>query len=251
MAHPSNPDYGNGVYRRRIRLRNQGQQVCAELEDCNHGFRLHIKHDDQCIRAIDVEALRFPLSSCPGAAKPLQDLVGCRLDSKTATFTQASTPRSNCTHLYDLALLAVNHARREDIKRVYDVEVADAISGPQHMTVLRNGEVIHRWQVDQQRLIAPSPISAKPIMQGFSRWSQQFFGDAEQLEAAQVLQRGYFVARARRVELNNRGGEPAVNDSMMIGACYSYSPSVVEQATRLPGTVRDFSDCPEQLLKFQ
>lgn len=251
MTHPSNPDYGHGAFRRRIRLYNEVGQVGAELEDCNHGFRLIIKHQQQRINAIEVEALRFPLSSCPGAIKPLQALVGCQLDSSAATFKQASQPRSNCTHLYDLALLAVNHAQRNEVERIYDVEVPDSMNAQQSMSVFRNGEKVHHWQIDQQMIIEPSEFRAKPIMQGFSKWSQQHFSDAEQLEAAQVLQRGYFVARARRVELNNRGGEPAINDSMMIGACYSYSPEVVEQALRLAGTVRDFSDCPEQLLKFQ
>lgn len=252
MAHPSNPNYGNGAFRRRIRLRNQSsEQVSAELEDCNHGFRLIIKHQLQRIIAIDVEVLRYPLSSCPGATKPLQALVGCRLDDTIGAFKQASSPRSNCTHLYDLALLAVKHAQRHQVERIYDVEVPDSMTTKQSMTVHRNGEKIHHWQTDQQRIVDPSPLNGKPLMQGFSQWSQHYFNDAEQLEAALVLQRGYFVARARRVELNNRGGEPAINDSMMIGACYSYSAGVVEQAIRLPGTVRDFSDKPEQLLTFQ
>lgn len=252
MAHPSNPNYGSGAFRRRIRLCNQNSnQVSAELEDCNHGFRLTIKHQQQRIIAIEVEALRYPLSSCPGAIKPLQALVGCRLDDSISAFKQASPPRSNCTHLYDLALLAVDHAQRHEVERVYDVEVPDSVSAEQSMSVHRNGEKIHHWQTDQQRIVEPGSLSGKPLMQGFSQWSQQYFNNAEQLEAALVLQRGYFVARARRVELNNRGGEPAINDSMMIGACYSYSPGVVEQAIRLPGTVRDFSDKPEQLLTFQ
>lgn len=251
MAHPSNPDYGHGAFRRRIRLYNEPGQVGAELEDCNHGFRLIIKHQHQYINAIEVEALRYPLSSCPGAIKPLQALVGCRLDSSLNTFKQASQPRNNCTHLYDLALLAINHAQRNELERIYDVEVPDSMDTKQSMSVLRNGQQIHHWEIDRQLIVKPNGLVDKPVMQGFSKWSQQHFNDADNLEAALVLQRGYFVARARRVELNNRGGEPAVNDTMMTGACYSYSPNVVERSWRLPGTVRDFSDCPEQLLTFQ
>ena len=251
MTHPSNPDYGNGTFRRRIRLVNKGNQVSVELEDCNHGFRLIIHHHNNCINAIDVETLRFPLSTCPGAIKPLQALIGCGLADGITTFKLASPPRSNCTHLYDLALLAVNHAKRNEVERIYDVEVPDSITAQQSMSVFRNGEKIHHWQTDQQRIAIPSPLDGKPLMQGFSNWSKQHFKDAELLEAAQVLQRGYFVARARRVELNSRGGEPAINDTMMIGACYSYSLGVVEQALRLPSTVRDFSNSPDQLLTFQ
>lgn len=251
MAHPSNPDYGHGAFRRRIRLSHSNQSISAELEDCNHGFRLNIQYRDHSISTIDVETVRYPLNTCPGAAEPLQKLIGCRLDANIDELKAASQPRSNCTHLYDLALLAMAHGQRPEGIRVYDVEVPDSLGADQAMTVYRDGQLVHHWLTDQQHIVEPAELLGKPIMKGFSQWSQQQFDNKDQLEAAQVLQRGFFVARARRVELNNRGGHPAIKDSMMAGACYSYSPEVIEQGIRLPGTVRDFSDCPEQLLTFQ
>ena len=74
----------------------------------------------------------------------------------------------------------------------------------------------------------------------------------EQSEAAFALQKGYFVASARRYNLNAIAGE-AANDARdyMYGACYTYTSPQIEKAVRLPDTVFDFNRAPEQLLRFR
>jgi hypothetical protein len=86
------------------------------------------------------------------------------------------------------------------------------------------------------------------LMSGFYRWASPHYS-GEQLEAAQVLQRGYCVSQARRYDFKNAAGEPASDDRMPQGSCYTYHHGVVENAVRT-GAVRDLSNSPELLLKF-
>ena len=45
--YPLNPEYGEGCFRRHIRLRASESEVLAELEDHHHAFRLTLQHDGQ------------------------------------------------------------------------------------------------------------------------------------------------------------------------------------------------------------
>src|SRR5690606_3542405 len=79
--YPKNPAYGQGTFRRRIRLEGHDGHVRAALEDTNHGFCVTIHHDGQVVTAISPEAKRTPYDTCPEAGRNLQALVGSRIDS--------------------------------------------------------------------------------------------------------------------------------------------------------------------------
>ena len=53
MAKP-NPDYGKGVFRRRIFVRGEPGVVKVELEDGNHGFRVRLAHDGETVTDLTV-----------------------------------------------------------------------------------------------------------------------------------------------------------------------------------------------------
>lgn len=243
-----NAHYGGGVYRRRIALHASPGEVKAELEDGPHGFRLRLLHDGEFITAVEPQAIRYPFTTCPGAVHLLQALLAKPLALEAAALRTILVPGNNCTHLYDLATLALAHAQRPCCSRVYDVEVPDERDGETSARVAVDGVSVHHWRVREHQLLAPQNLAGASLMSGFYRWvSQVFSGD--QLQAAQVLQRGYFVSQARRYDLKNAAGRPASDDSMPQGSCYTYNHGVVENAVRT-GAVRDFSDSPELLLKF-
>ena len=250
--HPRNPQYGSGLYRRRIRLTRQAHEVHGELEDDCHGFRVTLQHDGQVVTAVSGEALRVPLTSCPGAMTPLQGLVGIALDTPPLSISAQVKPRNNCTHWYDLSLLALAHAAQREPVRVYDVEVVDQpLDGSAaRAEVFLNGESIHRWQLNGTTVVAPQAFAGKPVMKGFAAWATDAF-DGAQREAAFVLSKGVFVAFSRIFDMSDIGGQPALDHTNMLGACYSYSPGVVDTAFRQHDTVRDFSATPEQLLTFK
>lgn len=246
---PLNPDYGNGTYRRRIRLQGLPGKVVAELEDCNHGFRAEVNHDGQLVTAINTETPRIPLTTCGGATGPIQAMVGQSIHSKPVDIVSRVDPRANCTHLYDLTALAVIHCARGEVTRVYDVTVADEVNKQAISSVSLDGKEIHRWKTSQWTILEPTHYADKPLYKGFALWANEAFSGDEQ-EAAFILQKGYFVSQARFFDMNAMAGTPAADQASMLGACYSYSTEVVDNAFRTANSTRDFSNTPEQLLKF-
>jgi hypothetical protein len=240
------------LFRRRIRLTRQQHQVHGELEDDCHGFQVTLQHDGSVVTAVSGAALRVPLTSCAGALQPLQALVGCALDASPAAIMAKVKPRSNCTHWYDLSLLALAHVAQSDAVRVYDVEVVDAPAdgGAARAEVFLNGRSIHCWQLRGTTVVEPQEYAGRPVLHGFSAWAYGAFDGASR-EAAFVLSNGVFVAFSRMFDMSGISGQPALEHTNMLGACYSYSPGVVETSHRQFDTVRDFSTTPEQLLEFR
>ena len=235
-SYPENPDYGSGCFRRRIRLRASQHQVIAELEDHNHSFRLILDHDGTSVTAINADTLRIPFSTCPGAIAPLQALTGLPITEDSQALLARSNPSANCTHLYDLSLLAIAQAARGAGERIYDIRIDDEDGENSSIAeIFVNGERVHRWRCREWTILEPAAA---------------FSGEAQR--AAFALQKGYFVSSARRYDLNAMAGE-AANDSreFMYGACYTYTSPQIEQATRVADSVRDFSDAEHQLLQFQ
>ncbi len=244
-----NQGYGQGVYRRRILLQKTTSGVRAELEDVTHAFRLFLAHDGATVTEVMAEPLRYPFDTCPAAVEKLHPLIGRALDVDASSLRALLDPGQNCTHLYDLTLLAMAHAVREADSRLYDITVPDDSGGGVEIEVACDGVPVHRWTVREHQLIQPSPHAGMTLQKGFYRWACAAFAD-DSLEAAQVLQRGYFVAQVRRQDYMRAGGRPATADNMPDGACYSYNKGVVEKAVHTHGMARDFSTGAEQLLRF-
>ena len=236
----ANPDFGRGALRRRVRLVAEPGVVRAGVEDAYHSFRMTLRHDGTRITALEPRFLRVPLSTCPGAEAPLRRLVGFALDTPWATLATEENPRSHCTHLFDLASLAMTHALRGG-ERDYEVRVPDEHPGPVWTTLHRDGIELLRWQTFKARILAPGPFAGKPLLRGFSRWANaELAGD--DLEAALVLHKAYFVSRARPWNVEDGAGKPVAHHVMMRGACHSYSEPAMSQAIRNHDNVIDTSD---------
>lgn len=245
----ANPDYGKGIYRRRIRVENQPGRVLAEMEDVTHAFRLILEHDDCSVTAIEAKSIRYPFDTCPAAIAVLEPLVGCALGTDSLSFRNILQPGQNCTHLYDLALLALAHSIRPVRLRVYDISVPDECEDGATIRLERDGVVVYEWRVKAHQVLEPAALAGKPMRQGFYNWaSEQFDGDS--LESALVLSRGYFVSQSRRHDYMHQDGRPAAQDDMPEGSCYTYNTGVVERAIHTGGMARDFTATAEQLLKF-
>ena len=254
MAKP-NPLYGTGIFRRRIHLRADNNAVAVELEDGNHGFRIVLRHDGEQVSGIDMDALRHPFNTCPEALGPLQRIVGHRLDSAAQTLRDRLVPGDNCTHLFDMAALAVSHAGCSGTELDYDMAVEDEVTGDETARAARveiscNGRSVHAWQVRAHHIVAPPALAGLPMMRGFHAWASRHF-NASELEAAIALQRAYFVAQSRRHSFDPPAANPAIGDGMPQGSCYSYNHGAVERAVRSTNTVRDFTNTPEKLLRFE
>ncbi|MFM7785844.1 MAG: hypothetical protein ACKPE6_14570, partial [Gammaproteobacteria bacterium] len=96
---PLNPHYGTGCFRRAIRLwRIDAATVGAAVEDEPHAFALRLSHDGERVTGVEAEAVRFPLTTCPGATDALRSIIGAPLDPRMSVLKQHADPRANCTH---------------------------------------------------------------------------------------------------------------------------------------------------------
>lgn len=243
----ANPDYGKGVFRRRLRIEAKARRVDVALEDGNHGFRLTLHHDGQRVVDIVADAPRYPFATCPEAAQVLKRIVGCPLDEDITQMRRRLVPGDNCTHLLDMALLAVAYASKSGLTRQYDITIVDEQNGITLAQIDCNGERLHEWSIRDHVVEAPVSLAGGPMMKGFHPWASEMFS-GQALEAAMVLHRGYFVAQSRRYLFDGYSG---VTDGRPSDTCYSYNPKVVERALRINGSLRDFSLSPEKLLKFE
>lgn len=248
--YPINPTFGQGIFRRKIRLSAFEGGVSGELEDCNHGFCVKIYHDGLNVTDIRGEAKRIPLTTCTGAEAALQNLIGTELTASSKAIIEKLDLTSHCTHWLDLAILCISHSLRSENERIYEIAIPDEAVGPTNAQLFCNGELLLDWQAQDWIIQEPVKYKNNTLYKGFASWANAI-DDKNDQEAAFVMQKGYFVSRARRFDIAALADEPANTHTMMRGACYSYSEPRVDFAQRTIGSVRDFTDTEEQLLKFQ
>lgn len=241
-----NPRFGSGALRRRVKLIADDGVVRCGVEDAYHSFRLTLQHDGERITALQPTFHRVPLSTCPSADVPLRGFVGMALDASWRALVAQENPRSHCTHLHDLAMLAMAHARRGGT-RTYDVAVPDEHPDPVWATVHRDGVEVLRWRTWRGKILAPTALEGRPLLRGFSAWANTTFS-GDDLEAALVMHKGYFVSRARPWDVEAGAGLPVGTHEMMRGACHSYSEPQMSRAIRNRGTTIETSDPATPLL---
>ncbi len=242
-------NYGRGVFRRRLRLGVAARETRVDLEDGNHAFRLVLRHDGERITAIEPTYVRHPFTTCPGSARFLTDLVGRPLDDNPEE-RRLPERRHSCTHVTDMARLALDHVRDAGLRRLYDIEVDDECEGRSSTRITCDGQLVHEWIISRQAIVGPEELAGRPMMQGFHAWVRQEFTDLA-LEAAIALQRGWFVGQTRRYIMTPVRDHPATGDGMPDGVCYSYSEPVVRNAERIEGSKRDFTHDADALLRFR
>jgi len=208
-----------------------------------------LRHDGERVTAIEPVAVRHPFTTCPEAACSLQGLVGQPLDGTLDT-RRLLEPRVSCTHLTDMAGLAVAHAGDDALTRLYDIAVDDERAGLARARIACDGVPVHDWTIARHAIVEPGVLAGRPMMQGFHAWARTTFPDLT-LEAALMLQRGYFVAQSRRYTTTPEREHPAISDGLPDGVCYSYSTPAVERARRIEGSKRDFTSDPDALLRFE
>lgn len=241
--------YGEGLYRRRIRLVNLAPTHAAgELEDDFHHFRVDLRHDGTTILEARGRYLRGPWTVCANAPEPLRAIESRPLTRSSTGIGAYTAARANCTHLFDLAGLVVAHATRADAERVYDVEITDPVGEEQssRATMWRDGAVVLEWQLERFEIVAPKQWAAAPLRSGFIAWAEQNL-DADTCEAAIALRRVIDIAIGRGGNLDLVSGPADVLD-IMEGKCQAFLPGNVEIGRRNVGSARHFRDHPELLL---
>lgn len=240
-AFPPNPAYGSGIFRRRIRLFQGDDAVLGLIDDTNHAMWARIRHDGVRVTGVEGQTVRAPNSNCPGAAAALEELVGLPLDLPRAQLFGEGRPYRNCTHMFDIAALAMTHATSRAVARTYDVVIPDETDAPVVAQVLRDGETLLRWHVSNGEILEFGADAPIPIMRGFTGWAVANLDD-DMLAAALLLQRAYLVSGARKWIVDRQPNLPITAMPELFGACYAYQPDRLEAGVQSIGNVIDVSD---------
>lgn len=245
-----NPAYGAGLYRRRVRVQHIDENyVLGEIEDDQHGFRVHLKHADGQITDVKAEALRIPMNTCAGATLELSHVRGA-LSDRARIINDYANPRANCTHMFDLLGFCVSHTQRQTKQRQYDVTVYDEqADGSQLVQGYIDGELSLEWQLEKNIIQNEGIYHGVNTQKGFARWGEEHMG-ADEFELGLVIQRSLIVAVTRRILVPELDGMPLLTDPMGKGVCYSYSEPAINVAYRRGDNDRNFEHTPELLLKF-
>lgn len=237
------------TYHRKIQLIAEGGRVTADLVDDPHHFRVHLEHDGQRVTALQSEAIRYPWTTCPEAARPLQELVGMPLSPLSTAVGEHSSAITQCTHLFDLSGLAVAHAAAGRTRRIYHCVVAGDPGEAAHASLRRDGEMLLEWEVRgslrDTTLHGAPPFDGIGLTGGFMAWAQQNL-DRELSEAAIVLRRACMIGGVRFFDLDEVSMAPETGQ--LNGRCFTYSEKTVDRAYRVRGTRRDFSHDQEPML---
>lgn len=219
---PSNPRYGAGTFRRRILLKSAEGHVLCELEDDCHGFRVTVHHDGTITTRIEAQTIRAPVDICEGAADAIRELTGQPLSEDRQSLARVSHPTKHCTHIYDLVVLATDHALQPLDRRQYDIEIDDEVDGIVDAKISLNYHLMHRWLVRTDYIESPRELAGLPTAKGASRW-----------------------------DLSSQDGVSSAEFGPGIGVCYTYAADRVHTGKRVKNSIRDFAETPEELLKFR
>ncbi len=251
---PQREKYGEGCYRRCIVLDAAVGSVRGELADDFHHFAVSLRHDGRTAGRLEGEAVRVPWTTCPGALEPLRRMEGAPITRTLADLTAHTRARAQCTHLHDLACLAIAQAARfaegAAPRRRYDATLPDRTDGRTRATLARDGETILEWQLQKSR-ITDASLDAFTGLElggiGLVRLIHREL-DPDIAEAAWILQRAVFIGAGRRHDFE---AMPAASVfAQVVGAaCHTFDPARVDDAHRNRGTLRDFTRAPERILE--
>ncbi|MBS7691894.1 DUF2889 domain-containing protein [Pseudomonas lalucatii] len=224
------------TFRRRVDIASAQHhttgEVRAALEDDFHHFRVWARHEHGVLSAIDGEALRYPYSACQQATDQLQQLLGMPLDTIAHSVTRQVDAQHQCTHLLDLAGLAIASAAKRTTGRRYDIEVPQRVDGHTRATLRRNGRELLVWEVQGSVILAPAPFSCIDLRAGMARWALHNL-PPEEAEAALLLRRCTLISLGRMRNLD------AQAHAASTGLCYSQQPARAALASRMIGSTWD------------
>ena len=213
-------------FSRTISLRAGAAGVAARVRDNVHDFRVMLSHDGTRITAVTGAAVRFPWTTCPEGLDRLKTLIGMPLAALPPGAVDAG---QHCTHMLDLAKLAIAQARRGG-DRFYRVEIQTTDAGATtDATVDRDGVKVLAWRVAGDVVATPGPFAGHSTL-GRAAWHPDVAEDADLLEAALIARRGLLIFRGRR-RLGTRTRHAAAL-RYQPGACLTFQPDRIDAAVR-------------------
>ncbi len=244
-----------GCLRRRIDVRRTPSgAIVAWLEDDFHHLGLTLDHDGERVTDIRVASERLPFTTCPLAAANLKNLVGQPLSPRSTDIGAMLKMREQCTHMFDLAGLAMAQAAAGRHHRQYEAIVADReivaweegarrLLGPGEAWLLCDNIEILRWQIDKRAIVGPAEWAGQALGKGFRGRTEAM--PVEQAEAASVLRRAIMVASGRSLDPDT---VPTAAGRWQGGVCYTFLAENRENGLRNFGNALNYQDGGDRML---
>lgn len=231
-----------GRYRRAIRIRAADGRSDAEIEDDFHHFAVSVFHDGVQVTDVEGRAVRYPWSKCPLAAGALLGLRGLAISTDPTAVYRHVDPLAQCTHMLEIAGLAVTQAARGPGERRWDVSVSDPVDGRVEAELVCDGATAVRWTLRDGAIAEPDARRGQRPAEFRSSALRDL--PHEEAEALLILRRAIVLAGSRGWDVDRFPNAGAMGRGR---ACFVFSPGVAEHALRRYGSVRDFSTGPHPL----
>jgi len=230
-----------GVLRRAIALVAYPGEVRAAVEDDYHHFRIRLFHDARAVTRVESEGLRIPWSACAFAGDDWSKVLGAPIHERSSAIASHAEMRHFCTHMFELAGLAIALAADGAPRRAYEMAVPYGGRRSEAARLWRDGELTLTWETDGVTILGPEPYGGRLVGPGFAAWAQTALPVAEG-EAALVLRRAVVISSGRTTNLDARA------HSHGGGGCYTTQPERATAALRVVGSTEDFEHRPQALL---
>ncbi len=188
-----------------------------------------LEHDGEVITRVVPQMDRWPWLNCPGAKAVVERTFAGK---PIRSADPRESKRLNCTHLYDLAELAVRHAFDEK-PTVYDIAVSDPVDGRNRAEFRKNGELKLAYELVSDVVQTPNAAKGLHLLK-LRDWTMSLSGDER--EWARILQWVSLIAHSRQMEWD-LGSLP---DPQMKASCFNYQPESRASTYRV-GPRHDFS----------
>lgn len=232
------------MFRRRIIIHKKvsGSEVYirAVLEDDFHHFRVEVVCREGLVTKINASSPRTPYSLCGLAREQLDKLIGMKVSPIAHEVTRVTDASEQCTHMFELAGLAIAASTRDATGRQYDVGVPMPISGRTQPVLMVDGVPLIGWDVLGTVIQGPALYAGIDIYRGMARWALANLSP-DDAEAALVLRRCTGISKGRGIKLDDQvHAHPNAH-------CYSQQPVRAMHALRKLGSTWDFANTPERL----
>lgn len=222
------------VFFRRVIFDVTAAACRVAMEDEHHYFILELGHDGERITSVASTARRTPWTICPQAERQLQAFVGQPLRQRIAVNLPEIDSKQQCTHQYDMLMLALSQALSPG-RREYVAKVVGAMYEYRHAELWLDDNKLLDWRL-RGTVIHSDDQCNQQDLRSIMPWADEHLDDRT-LEALFVQRRAVMVAASKGFNLDlipNAG----VAMRARAGACFVFQPERAESAIRILGNTR-------------